>query len=108
MKNLKNALVTLASSPLLWIGVTGALTSFITYFLLWSGHLMWLADLCDSLHVSTYIGTFLSLVFVLSVFLAVVGFLLGILRLSRKLSNKLEREHHFHLFRDPEQRKRPR
>jgi hypothetical protein len=69
MKILKRALVTLPSSPLLWIGAIGALTSFITYLLLWSGHLMWLADLCDSLHVSTYIATFLSLVFVFSIFL---------------------------------------
>ena len=105
MKILKSALVTLAGSPLLLIGATSALTSFITYLLLWSGHLMCLAKLCDSLHVGTFIAPFLALVFMGSVGVAVVGLILGILRLCRKLSGKLEREHHFHLFTDPEQRK---
>jgi hypothetical protein len=103
MKTLRQVFVTLFGSPFFWIGAAGALISFSTYFLLWSGHLNWLAKLIDSLGFSTYAGPFFALIFLASVFLGAAGFVMGVIHLCRKSGEKLAREHGFHLFIDPKQ-----
>ena len=86
MKTFKHAIRILISSPLLWIGTAGVLVSFSTYALLWSGHLMILAELADALHFGLYIGSLFAFIFLASICLFIVGLLMGIIRLCRKLN----------------------
>ena len=86
MKTFKHAIGILISSPLLWIGTAGVLVSFSTYALLWSGHLMFLAKLADALHLGLYLGSLFAFIFMASICLFIVGLLMGIIRLCRKLN----------------------
>jgi len=78
----------LVSSPLLWIGTAGALVSFSTGILLWSGDLNPMARFADALYISTYVSSFLALIFVAGICLFINGIILGIFRLCRKLNEK--------------------
>jgi hypothetical protein len=84
VKTLKQALLILASSPLLWIGTAGALVSFLTYYLLYSGHLQPMAGLADALHVGFYVPPFLAFVLLAGICLAIGGVIIGTIRLCRK------------------------
>jgi hypothetical protein len=83
MKTLNQMLLIFVSSPLLWIGTAGALVSFSTGILLWSGDLNAMARLADALYISTYVSSFLALTFVAGICLCVNGIILGIFRLCR-------------------------
>src|SRR5665213_4143238 len=72
--------------PLLWIGAVGALVSFSTFGLLWSGHLQPIARLADTLHVGDYVFPFLAFIFLASISLVISGIIFGIFRLRRRLN----------------------
>ena len=88
MLALKRALLILVSSPLLWIGAAGALVSFSTYVLLWSGHLNAVAKLADVLYISTYVDPFLALTFMAGICLFISGIIIGTVRLCWRLNEK--------------------
>ena len=83
MKIWKQALTTLSSSSLLWVGAGGALVSFLTYALLWSGHLMILAEPADAMHLGLYLVELLAFIFTASVGIFICGAIIGIVRLCR-------------------------
>jgi hypothetical protein len=85
MKTWKQALL---GSPLLWIGAAGALGTFLTYWLLWSGHLNFLAKLADALHAGLLIGPLFVFIFIISVGMFIIGAMIGIVRLMLKLTEK--------------------
>jgi hypothetical protein len=86
MKSCKHAMKILISSPLVWLGAAGMLVSFSTYALLWSGHLMILAELADAWHLGLDLGSLFAFIFIASICLFIVGLLMGIIRLCRKLN----------------------
>jgi cell division protein FtsX len=85
MKNFKEALLILVSSPLLWIGALGASSSILAAYQLWSGHLQAIAKLADDLHMGFALVVFVfPFVFGVSACLAICGVVIGIGRLCRK------------------------
>ena len=86
MKTLKQALLVLVGSPLLWIGTAGAWVSFLTYYLLYSGHLQPLAGVADALHLGIYVFPFLAIILMAGICLMISGIIIGTVRLCRKLN----------------------
>lgn len=47
---------------------------------------MFLAELADALHLGLYLGSLFAFIFIASICLFIVGLLMGIIRLCRKLN----------------------
>lgn len=88
MRTLKLSLKILASSSLVRIGAGGALVSFLAYYLLWSGQLIPMARLADTLHAGLYVFPVLALILFVSLGLAIGGLMIGMGRLYLKLNGK--------------------
>jgi hypothetical protein len=81
VNTLKKQLQLLLSSRLLKLGAVVAVVSFSTYYLLWSGNLSLLARLADDFNVGTHVFPFLAGSLLVSLCLALIGIIIGILRL---------------------------
>jgi cell division protein FtsX len=86
MRTSKQKLLVLVGSPLLWIGMAGALVSFLTYYLLYSGRLQPIADLADALHLGIFVFPFLACILIVCICLVASGIIMGAVRLCRKLN----------------------
>ncbi len=81
MRTLKQALLIAVSSPLISIGTAGALVSFLTFYLLYSGRLQPIASLADALHLEIYVFPFLAYSLIVGICLVVSGIIVGTVRL---------------------------
>jgi hypothetical protein len=86
MKTLTQAPRVLLSSPLVWIGAAGALVSFLTSWLLYSGRLQPLARFADSHHLGNCVLLLLAFTFVAGICLVISGIIIGTLRLRQKVN----------------------